>query len=215
MKKIWIIALIVLVLVGVYAVYSRNANGSVEDVQPLSAQQPEATAQATAQPEATAEAQEGAQAERLAQEEQADAQQEVFTLTGQITEVGEGYLILEDAQQGQVHVNFAEDTVFEGVEQGALAAGQYAVVLYNGVMTRSLPPMVTAMRVSVYEISGTVAQVQEDGRVLIDRADVSDQVLVTLPEGAQTPEVGDEIVVYTNGIMTMSLPPQTNAIGVK
>lgn len=215
MKKIWIIALIVLVLVGVYAVYSRNANGGVEDVQPLSTQQPAETAQATAQPEATAEAQEGAQAERLAQEEQADAQQEVFTLTGQITEVGEGYLILEDAQQGQVHVNFAEDTVFEGVEQGALAAGQYAVVLYNGVMTRSLPPMVTAMRVSVYEISGTVAQVQEDGRVLIDRADVSDQVLVTLPEGAQTPEVGDEIVVYTNGIMTMSLPPQTNAISVK
>lgn len=215
MKKIWIIALIVLVLVGVYAVYSRNANSGVEDVQPLSTQQPAETAQATAQPEATAEAQEGAQAERLAQEEQADAQQEVFTLTGQITEVGEGYLILKDAQQGQVHVNFAEDTVFEGVEQGALAAGQYAVVLYNGVMTRSLPPMVTAMRVSVYEISGTVAQVQEDGRVLIDRADVSDQVLVTLPEGAQTPEVGDEIVVYTNGIMTMSLPPQTNAIGVK
>ena len=215
MKKIWIIALIVLVLVGVYAVYSRNANSGVEDVQPLSTQQPAETAQATAQPEATAEAQEGAQAERLAQEEQVDAQQEVFTLTGQITEVGEGYLILEDAQQGQVHVNFAEDTVFEGVEQGALAAGQYAVVLYNGVMTRSLPPMVTAMRVSVYEISGTVAQVQEDGRVLIDRADVSDQVLVTLPEGAQTPEVGDEIVVYTNGIMTMSLPPQTNAIGVK
>lgn len=41
-------------------------------------------------------------------------QQEVFTLTGQITEVGEDYLILEDAQQGQVHVNFAEDTVYEG-----------------------------------------------------------------------------------------------------
>lgn len=112
-------------------------------------------------------------------------------------------------------MNFAEDTVYEGIEQNALAVGQYAVVLYNGVMTRSLPPMVTAMRISVYEISGTVAEVQEDGRVLIDRADVNDQVLVTLPEGAQTPEVGDEIVVYTTGIMTMSLPPQTHAIGVK
>ena len=30
MKKIWIIALIVLVLVGAYAVYTRNANGGLE-----------------------------------------------------------------------------------------------------------------------------------------------------------------------------------------
>lgn len=219
MKKIWIIALIVLVLVGAYAVYTRNANGGLEDAQPQVTAQPAQTEapQATEEPQAGGEALDGALVEPLSEDGQnaTDAQQEVFTLTGQITEVGEGYLILEDAQQGQVHVNFAEDTVYEGIEQNALAVGQYAVVLYNGVMTRSLPPMVTAMRISVYEISGTVAQVQEDGRVLIDRADVNDQVLVTLPEGAQTPEVGDEIVVYTTGIMTMSLPPQTHAIGVK
>ena len=212
MKKIWIIALIVLVLVGAYAVYTRNANGGLEDAQPQVTAQPAQTEapQATEEPQAGGEALDGALVEPLSEDGQnaTDAQQEVFTLTGQITEVGEDYLILEDAQQGQVHVNFAEDTVYEGIEQNA-------VVLYNGVMTRSLPPMVTAMRISVYEISGTVAEVQEDGRVLIDRADVNDQVLVTLPEGAQTPEVGDEIVVYTTGIMTMSLPPQTHAIGVK
>lgn len=110
--------------------------------------QPQVTAQPaqTEAPQAGGEALDGALVEPLSEDGQnaTDAQQEVFTLTGQITEVGEDYLILEDAQQGQVHVNFAEDTVYEGIEQNALAVGQYAVVLYNGVMTLSRRPMVTA-----------------------------------------------------------------------
>ena len=214
MKKIWIAALIVLALVGAYAVYAQSAENAGNAGQPAtngtaqppagSTDAPQSAVDESAQPEAT----DGT-------ENPEEETQEIQTLTGEILEVGGDFILLRDEQLGEVHINFTEDTEFEGAGRETLVAGQYAVVLYNGVMTRSLPPIATAMKVGVYEITGAVAQVQEDGRVLIDRADVSSQVLATLPEGAQTPEVGETITLYTNGVMTLSLPAQVNAIGVK
>lgn len=234
MKKSWIIALAVLALAGVVAVFAQAANTPQKDADAVPTAQPQETARPQAEPadgsdagdasvageenEGIAQPLTGAAADDAAdtvgRDGGSEAPQEVYTLMGQITEIGGDYIVLDDAQSGETKVNLFADTVFEGVEQGALAAGQYAVVLYNGIMTRSLPPIVTATKVSVYEITGTVAEVQADGRVLIDRADVSDQVLATLPEGAKTPAVGDAITIYTSGIMTMSLPPQVNAIGL-
>ena len=138
---------------------------------------------------------------------------EVYYLTGQITEIADEYIILEGTEQGTVQVNLFDDTVFGGKLPDELAVGEYAQVLYDGKMTRSIPPQVTALAVDVCVLEGKVAEILEDGRVLIDRTDVTEQVILSLPEGVEL-KVGDSAVFYTTGIATMSLPAQMNAIAV-
>ena len=138
---------------------------------------------------------------------------EVYDLTGQITEIADDYIILEGTEQGTVQVNLFDDTVFGGKLPDELAVGEYAQVIYDGKMTRSIPPQVTALAVDVCVLEGKVAEILEDGRVLIDRTDVMEQVILSLPEGVEL-KVGDSAVFYTTGIATMSLPAQMNAIAV-
>lgn len=160
---------------------------------------------------------------------------EIYYLTGQITEIADDYIILEGTEQGTVQVNLFDDTVFGGKLPDELAVGEYAQVLYDGKMTRSIPPQVTALAVDVSVLEGKVAEILEDGRVLIDRTDVMEQqvdsqmkedgtvdtevtrtpeqVILSLPEGVEL-KVGDSAVFYTTGIATMSLPAQMNAIAV-
>ena len=145
----------------------------------------------------------------FAQNEQAQ-EDAVVLLTGTILETAEDYVLLDVAELGEVQAWVNEETVVEGVDE--LLPGQVAVVLYNGMMTRSLPPQITAQRVSVYAVEGTVTAVEEDC-VTILRADGAGDVIVTLP--AEAPELteGTRVTAYTTGIMTMSLPPIMNAIG--
>ena len=138
---------------------------------------------------------------------------EVYDLTGQITEIADDYIILEGTEQGTVQVNLFDDTVFGGKLPDELAVGESAQVIYDGKMTRSIPPQVTALAVDVCVLEGKVAEILEDGRVLIDRTDVMEQVILSLPEGVEL-KVGDSAVFYTTGIATMSLPAQMNAIAV-
>ena len=155
---------------------------------------------------------------------------EVYYLTGQITEITDEYIILEGTEQGTVQVNLFDDTVF-----GGKLPDELLVVIYDGKMTRSIPPQVTALAVDVCVLEGKVAEILEDGRVLIDRTDVmeqhadsqlkengtveteatytTEQVILSLPEGVEL-KVGDSAVFYTTGIATMSLPAQMNAIAV-
>lgn len=160
---------------------------------------------------------------------------EVYYLTGQITEIADDYIILEGTEQGTVQANLFDDTAFGGKFPDELVVGEYAQVIYDGKMTRSIPPQVTALSVDVCVLKGKVAEILEDGRVLIDRTDVMEQqvdsqmkedgtvdtevtrtpeqVILSLPEGVEL-KVGDSAVFYTTGIATMSLPAQMNAIAV-
>ena len=79
-------------------------------------------------------------------------------------------------------------------------------------MTRSLPAQITALKIGVYEVKGTVTA-SEEGRVTIDQGEAG-EVVLTLPESAPEIAVGDAITAYTTGISTMSLPPQMNAIAI-
>lgn len=138
---------------------------------------------------------------------------EVYYLTGQITEITDEYIILEGTEQGTVQVNLFDDTAFGGKFPDEFVVEEYAQVIYDGKMTRSIPPQVTALAVDVCVLEGKVAEILEDGRVLIDRTDVMEQVILSLPEGVEL-KVGDNAVFYTTGVSTMSLPAQMNAIGV-
>lgn len=140
---------------------------------------------------------------------QPDEAAEIYDLCGEIVALEEDHLLLATQEHGEVHVWLGEDTLIEGVD--ALEIGQTAFVLYNGMMTRSLPPQITALRVSVYRVEGTVTELLEGG-VMIEAE--WGEIRLSLPEDAYTPAVGEQIVAYTTGISTMSLPPQMNAVAI-
>lgn len=206
MKKWMILAAAILVALGIgFAV--KGASDKKQGATPEGTAVPETTTSAPNEETETANA--------LREEtETEDGAEEIDTLCGQITEINDEYLILEGTQQGTVQVNIFDDTLYNGsLQQGELAVGQYAEVIYDGKMTRSIPAQIAALAINVYPLKGTVDAVEEDGRVLVTPADGSEQVVLSLPDGV-TMEAGETATFYTNGMATMSIPEQMNAIGV-
>ena len=197
-KMIWVLLAVVLVLAAAAAVLLLNKNDVVESTGPIGV-----TEETTAETEIPEET----EAEVLSEE----AEIELVTLTGVITEITDEYVLMDVGDMGQIQANLSEDTLIEGVEE--LAIGQTAIVTYDGKMTRSLPAQITALRVGVYEVRGTV-KTMEDGRITVEKTEGGDEVVLTLPENAPALAVGDVITAYTTGISTMSLPPQMNAIAI-
>lgn len=206
-KMIWVLAAVVLVVVIVVAVNFVTKKDDNVDVQ---TEVVTATAEPTEAPTAEPAADAAADAQAAVLSEEAEDQVELVQLQGVITEIADGYVMLDAGEQGQIQVNITDDTVVEGVEE--LAVGQSAVVNYDGKMTRSVPAQITALSIGVYEVKGTVKAL-EDGRVTIDKGE-GDEVVLTLPEGAPELAVGDAVTAYTTGVSTMSLPPQMNAIAI-
>ena len=135
---------------------------------------------------------------------------EVAELYGSVTEVTDQHIMLDVQQMGAVQVFITDDTLIEGVE--TVEIGQVVKVIYDGKMTRSIPAQITAMLIGVYVVEGEVKSVEE-GSMTVVRTDEQDEVIISLPEGVQV-SAGEKVTVYTNGAMTMSLPPQMNAIAV-
>lgn len=142
-----------------------------------------------------------------------EAGAEVFELGGEITEIADGCIVIVDRVNGPVQVNLGDDTLYDGADLEELAVGQFIQVMYDGKMTRSIPAQVYALKVGLYPVSGVVKAVGE-GSITLSREEIGDEVIVFLPEGAATPNVGDSVTAYTNGAMTMSMPAKTHAIGV-
>ena len=199
MKKWMIFAAAILVVLGIgFAV--KGASDKKQGATPEGTAVPETTTSAPNEETETTEMEDGAE--------------EIDTLCGQITEINDEYLILEGTQQGTVQVNIFDDTLYNGsLQQGELAVGQYAEVIYDGKMTRSIPAQIAALAINVYPLTGTVDAVEEDGRVLVTPADGGEQVVLSLPDGV-TMEAGETATFYTNGMATLSIPAQMNAIGV-
>lgn len=212
MKKWMILAAAILVVLGIgFAV--KGASDKKQGATPEGTAVPETTTSAPNEETETANALRE-ETETTETTETEDGAEEIDTLCGQITEINDEYLILEGTQQGTVQVNILDDTLYNGsLQQGELAVGQYAEVIYDGKMTRSIPAQIAALAINVYPLKGTVDAVEEDGRVLVTPADGGEQVVLSLPDGV-TMEAGETATFYTNGMATMSIPAQMNAIGV-
>lgn len=117
-------------------------------------------------------------------------------------------LVIDTETHGLVEVHFTPETVLEGAED--FVAGDYIFVQYNGMMTRSLPPQVTAEKVTAYRFTGTVSQLQEDG-FMLSTQEAGDVRVNALAEQLEKVEEGAQVTVYFNGVMTMSLPGQISA----
>lgn len=211
MKKWMIFAAAILVALGIgFAV--KGASDKKQGATPEGTAVPETTSAPNEETETANALREETETTETTETE--DGAEEIDTLCGQITEINDEYLILEGTQQGTVQVNIFDDTLYNGsLQQGELAVGQYAEVIYDGKMTRSIPAQIAALAINVYPLKGTVDAVEEDGRVLVTPADGGEQVVLSLPDGV-TMEAGETATFYTNGMATMSIPAQMNAIGV-
>ena len=210
MKKMVIAVLAALLLVGVLVALAENnakESAPTQDVPVDSASLD------------TLEATDGAltgeteQTEQTEQMEQTEQEQEIFMLGGEVTELGEDFFVMTDAELGEVQVNLGDDSAFDGVEPGELAVGQYVYVIYDGKITRSLPPQVFALRGSMYATAGSITELTE-GKMTLVRDEIGDEVIISLPQDAPELSVGDHVTAYTTGIMTMSIPAQMNAVKV-
>ena len=131
--------------------------------------------------------------------------QEVFDLAGTVTEIGEDFILFETADGQLVQANLFADTVFEGK---TIEAGDFIHVTYNGQMTFSLPGQISAMRVGCYAFTGVVDEIAEGSFLLKSEMDI---LVKATAEQLATLESGMTVTVYSNGIMTASLPAQITA----
>ncbi len=142
-----------------------------------------------------------------------DPVEDVYTLFGTVTEVTGEYIIVMDEIFGEVQVNIAageEGTIIETTSEAGIAAGDYVTVMYDGKMTRSLPPQVSALRITCYTMEGTVSDITEEGFML--NREGLDAVQVNAPAYMMAGITDGAFVTVTfDGAMTMSLPAQISA----
>ena len=138
---------------------------------------------------------------------QAD-EQALFDLSGVVLEMNDKFLLIEDSDGQQVQVNLFEDTMTEG---DAIVPGALIHVLYNGMMTRSLPPQVAAIRVSCFAFTGEIAEMNQNGFLLHPDEGIDAVQVNASEELLEGLEPGSRVTVYFSGAMTMSLPGQIGA----
>ena len=139
-------------------------------------------------------------------------QAQTYTLQGLITEVDSGYFLMDDETQGTLQVNLDDSiTTYDGIAaKNKLTVGLYVFVQYNGMMTRSLPPQVTALKVGCYVVNGTVSDILTNGYI-VEGDTVIGKVIVHMDDTLPSVYRGVPITIYYNGIMALSMPPQISA----
>ena len=140
-----------------------------------------------------------------------ELRQQTPELSGLITEVLEGGIILTDAEKGPVLLNVDAETVLEGVLGGSpLEVGMYVFAKYDGILIRSSPPQTHADRLGCYALKGVVSEALNGG-LLVTGDEIYAEALVHVKSYMPQAFPGVPVTVYYNGTMTMSLPPQVNA----
>ena len=148
---------------------------------------------------------------------------DIYMIEGIVAENSEEGILISTAEMGNVLVLTSDETILEGAE--ALVEGDYVYVDYNGMMTRSLPPQITAMVIRSYRLKGIVTEIFAEENAMLINTESHGDVYVNLPaadeatdesaeeavEQAAVPQAGDAVTVYFNGAMTMSLPAQIGA----
>jgi len=131
-------------------------------------------------------------------------------MEGFVTEItADGYLVDTEAH-GEVMVLVGEETYVEATAE--IAAGDYLYIDYDGKMTRSLPPQVSASVVRMHRIEGSVMEYDAEANTVMLDSETHGEVLVALPEEWAGQEfTAEALTVYFDGVMTMSLPPQIGA----
>ena len=136
-----------------------------------------------------------------------------YRVRGQITEVNmtegeEPFLILQPEDGSEpVRVNLS------GIPLRAAVPGITAEVWYSGIITRSVPPQITALYMRGTVLQGVITKVLESGNLLLQTED-GETVLLCLSEDTlmlTEPEIGKAVQVSVYPAVRLSLPPQYEA----
>ena len=147
-------------------------------------------------------------------EEIADCPENYF-VSGFVMEVMEDGSILILTNQGEeIVIHLHEETINEFEE---ILPGQFIIADYNGMMTRSLPPQISADHLYAYSMDGIVTELIEtkEERAFLMETELHGVVMVRLPEDIILPTLEEHVRVHFNGVMTLSLPGQINALGME
>jgi len=160
---------------------------------------------------------ENAAAEEIIEEETEETPDcpESYFVSGYVMEIMEdGSLLILTNNGEEIVVHLHEETVNELDE---ILPGQFIIVDYNGMMTRSIPAQISADHLYVYSMDGIVTEVieNEEERYFLMDTELHGIVMVRLPEDILLPNVDMHVRVYFNGVMTLSLPGQINALGME
>ncbi len=131
-------------------------------------------------------------------------------LSGYVMDVQDEYLLVKTPDGLHVEAHLTAETAFNGADA---QIGDYVHVLYNGMMTRSLPAQITAMDVSCHKLQGVVSEMAEDGFTLT----FGEESWRVNAQAAQLEGIQDGmfITVYHEGMMTMSIPAQVVASHIR
>ncbi|MBR6788139.1 MAG: hypothetical protein IKM26_09510 [Clostridia bacterium] len=147
-------------------------------------------------------------------EEIADCPENYF-VSGFVMEVMEDGSILILTNQGEeIVIHLHEETINEFEE---ILPGQFIIADYNGMMTRSLPPQISADHLYAYSMDGIVTELieTEEESAFLMETELHGVVMVRLPEDIILPTLEEHVRVHFNGVMTLSLPGQINALGME
>ena len=136
----------------------------------------------------------------------------VATLSGYVLDVQEELLLVKTPDGLYVEALLTEETASEGAD---VLVGDFVHILYNGMMTRSLPAQITAEHIRTQVLTGVITEVTEDGFMVVD-----DNGILTFVHVSEATRIFTELAVdaairvTTDGTATMSLPAQVTAIEV-
>lgn len=150
------------------------------------------------------------------EETQEDAEcPESYFVSGFVMEIMEDGSILILTNQGEEIVIHLHEETFNELEE--ILPGQFIIADYNGMMTRSLPPQISADHIYAYSMDGIVTELieTEDTRAFLMETELHGLVMVRVPEEIILPTIDEHVLVHFNGMMTLSLPGQINALGME
>ena len=136
-----------------------------------------------------------------------------YRVRGQITEVNmtegeEPFLMLQPENGSEpIRVNLS------GIPLRAAVPGIAVEIWYNGIMTRSVPPQITALYMRGTVLQGVITKVLESGDLLL-QTDDGETVLLCLSEDTMMltePEIGKAVRASVYPAVRLSMPPQYEA----
>ena len=132
----------------------------------------------------------------------------IYEVGGIVSEITEEGILIQTADMGPVLVKSDEETVVDASAE--IAAGDYITVIYDGMMSRSIPAQITADLIRMYVLTGKIISADPEVCGVVLETETHGEVYATLPE-PWLENTAETLKVYFDGVMTMSLPPRINA----
>lgn len=133
-------------------------------------------------------------------------------LYGEVLEIEDGpelfFLLLPEGESNPVKVDFG------GLDPSSIAQGMPVTVYYSGIMTRSVPPVITADYIRGLTIQGIIVKADDSSLLLMEGCSPA-YVHVTESTRVLTPLTpAARVIVAVTPTMTLSIPPQYTAVEI-